>query len=44
MGLSTFVAQLALKDQINSFFAQEYHVSGGFDEPVIDKVSNRQHP
>ena len=44
VGLSTFVAQLALKDQINSFFAQEYHVSGGFDEPVIDKVSNRQHP
>lgn len=40
VGLSTFVAQLALKDQINSFFAQEYHVSGGFDEPEVEKVSS----
>ena len=38
VGLSTFVAQLALKDRLNAFFSQEYQVKGSFDNPIIEKL------
>lgn len=43
VGLSTFVAQLALKDRLNAFFQQEYHVSGNFDDPIVEKVTGANH-
>ena len=40
IGLGTLAAQLVLGDQLSKAFATQYHVTGSWANPKIDKVAS----
>ena len=43
IGISTFLAQLVLRDSLQKVLTYEYKVSGTWDDPVITKIERKPH-
>jgi uncharacterized protein YhdP len=41
VGAGTLLAQKVFKDPIEQLFSYEYAVSGGWSDPVVERISNR---
>ena len=44
VGLGTLVAQWLLKDEISKWLKTRYHITGNFDEPIVEKYKESAKP